>query len=170
MGTVHKSRAVAQKSIRGVNFKGWAFSQPFFKQKLGGLMRYLFVFLIFSSLLFSNEVFFEKPKTVEGIFEIPVKIKAQEPFTALQFTLKYENTLKYEGFRWGDLTQGSLNALNDKLEGQIKGALASANPLPKEGVVFYIKFSGKGEIKFTEFLINDKPAKIQQEKYEIKKK
>ncbi|MEJ5166531.1 MAG: cohesin domain-containing protein [Thermoanaerobaculia bacterium] len=133
-------------------------------------MRYLLIFIILSSLLLAQEVEFLKPKIEKDIFEIPVKIKAQEPFLALQFTLNYESTLKYEGFRWGELAQGALNALNDKVEGQIKGAMASGNPLPKEGIVFYIKFSGKGEIKFTEFLIQDKRAKVLQEKFEIKKK
>lgn len=132
-------------------------------------MRYFLIFLVFSSLLLAQEVEFLKPKVEKDSFEIPVKIKAQEPFSALQFTLKYENTLKYEGFRWEDVAQGALNALNDKQEGQIKGALASATPLPKEGIVCYFKFSGKGEVKFTEFLVNDKPAKVLQEKYVIKK-
>lgn len=120
--------------------------------------------------MFSYEIEFLEPKIEKGVFEIPVKIKAQEPFVALQFTLKYEKTLKYEGFSWGEVAQGALNALNEKIEGQIKGALASATPLPDEGIVFYVKFSGKGEIKFTEFLVNDKPAKILQERYVLKKK
>lgn len=132
-------------------------------------MRYFLIFLVFSSLLTAQEVEFLKPKVEKDSFEIPVKIKAKEPFLALQFTLKYENTLKYEGFRWGEVAKDALNALNDKKEGQIKGALASGSPLPQEGIICYLKFRGKGEIKFTEFLVNDKPAKVLQEKYVIKK-
>ena len=132
-------------------------------------MKYFLLFLIISSFLFAYEIEICKPIEKEGVYEIPVKIKAEEPYTALQFTLIYEKGLKYEGFEWGKITEGSLNALNDKIENKIKGALASAKPLPSEGVLFYIRFRGKGEVNFTEFLVQDKPAKIKGE-FNLKKK
>ncbi len=120
--------------------------------------------------MFSYEIEIAEPKILKETFEVPIKIKADEPFLALQFVLKYEKGLKYEGFRWGEVVEGALNALNDKKEGEIKGAVASATELPKEGVVCYIKFSGKGKIKIEEFLVNDIPAKIKNNEFEIKKK
>ncbi len=133
-------------------------------------MKHFFVLFIFSSFLFGYEVEFVEPKILKETFEIPIKIKADEPFLALQFLLKYEKGLKYEGFRWGEVVEGTLNALNDKKEGEIRGAVASATELPKEGIVCYIKFRGKGKIKLEEFLVNDIPAKIKNNDFEIKKK
>lgn len=132
-------------------------------------MKYFLLFLVFSSFLFAYEIEILKPIEKDGVVEFPIKIRADEPYTAFQFTLTYEKGLKYEGFEWGKITEGSLNALNDKMENKIKGALASATPLPSEGILFYIRFKGKGEINFTEFLVQDKPAKIKG-KLNLKKK
>ena len=133
-------------------------------------MKYFLSLLIFSSLLFSYEIDFGEVKEVKGIFEVPIKIKAEEDYLALQFKLKYDEGLKFEGIEWGEITKGALNAVNDKIPKEVRAAIASATPLPREGIVCTLKFSGKGEIRFEEFLINDKPAKILKEKFVIKKK
>lgn len=133
-------------------------------------MKYFLSILVLSSILFSYEIDFGEAKIVNEIFEVPIKIKAEEDYLALQFKIKYDEGLKFEGFEWGEITKGALNALNDKIPNEIRGAIASATALPKEGVVCTLKFRGKGEVKIEEFLVNDKPARLLKEKFVLKKK
>jgi len=133
-------------------------------------MKYFLTLLIISGFLLAYEIDFAEAKKVNGIYELPIKIKAEEDYVALQFKIKYDQGLKFEGLEWGDITKGSLNALNDKIPNEIRGAIASATPLPREGTICTLKFSGSGEVKIEEFLINDKSAKLLKEKVVLKKK
>lgn len=124
-------------------------------------MKYFLGILIFSSFLFSFEIEIGEGKFVKDGYEIPIIIKADQPYKSLQFKIEYDKgEMVYLGIRWGNIAKDTLNVINDKIDGEIRGALASAKDLPGEGIVCYLKFNKIGKLKFKEFLIDDRPAKI----------
>lgn len=132
-------------------------------------MKYFIIFLIFSLNVFSYDIEIGQVLEKNGVFEVPIVLKSAEPFQAMQFTIEYEKGLKYEGFEWGEAVSGALNALNDKVEGQIKGALASGSQIKSTGTICKIRFSGKGKVQIKDFLIDDKKANIKTNEVTLKK-